>query len=128
MGEKFVNIKGRHEPIAKYLIKEAKADVNITDNDQITALHYAAWKGLTNTVHLLCQSKAEINAKDKGGRTPLHYASLFCHVSTVKMLLQMGADANIKGTDGGTARQVAGYGVYNDPTKKQAIRSFWERV
>ncbi len=100
-------IKEEHDSTAEYLIREAKADVNITDNDQDTPLHDATLNGLTNTVHLLCQSKAEINTKNNWGRT-LHFASEHGQVSPVKMLLHLGADVNIKDIFGITAREVAG--------------------
>jgi len=65
-----------------------------------TALHVAAWKGVTSTVRLLIQRGAPVNGVDAKGRTPLMLAvkatvdSYWTHRRTphsVKALLEAGA-------------------------------------
>ncbi len=114
-----------HYSTVEYLIKEAKADVKITDNVSHTALHKAAKSGHTDIVKLLCQSGAEINKRDIISFTPLHYASARGHVSTVDLLLKMGADKAIKDSNGDTAKEVAGMWC-DDAEKEKQIKSFWE--
>lgn len=67
-----------------------------------TALHVAAWKGLSSTVELLIERGADVNAADGRGRTPLVLGVKACVDSfwthrrtpqTVRALLAAGASA-----------------------------------
>lgn len=67
---------------SKELVKEIlsvhqtfrNVDVNKTDNQGRSPLHFAAALGDDDSVQSLIKAGAEINLKDKYGRTPLHYA------------------------------------------------------
>jgi ankyrin repeat protein len=54
------------------LLIEYGAEVNVKDNNGITALHQAATYGIINVVQLLIEYKAEVNVKDNDGTTALH--------------------------------------------------------
>ena len=52
---------------------ESGANVNIKDENDITALMYAARKNRSEVALSLINKGADINAKDKGGWTPLMF-------------------------------------------------------
>ncbi len=107
--EEYPNITALHIASEKgnlytteYLIKEAKADVNIGDECDETALHLAARKGRTDIVHLLCDHDANIDSKGYTGWTALHYASERGHLSTAQCLAGRGASLNQQDDNGET--------------------------
>lgn len=84
-----------HGPIASLLI-EAGADVNCRNEDQRTALHFAADKGQSTMVSALVRVEGlDINPQDGEGATPLHYACGRGSLETVRALLVAGAATNI---------------------------------
>ncbi len=72
----------------------AKPNLNWSDSEGQTALHFAAKDGKTETVRLLLSLGAEPNAKDERGRTPLTHAAEFGHAGAVEVLLAAGAGTN----------------------------------
>lgn len=60
----------------------------------LTALHYATWKGHENVVKILLRHRANANVIDGKKFTPLHYAVTFSHLNIVKSLLSYGAIYN----------------------------------
>jgi ankyrin repeat protein len=62
----------------------------------ITALHFAAEKGLMALAELLLTQGADVNATDDIGRTPLHFATGNDHIDMVKLLLNQGADIHAR--------------------------------
>ncbi len=89
--------------IAKLLVLEHRADVNIRDKDGETPLHYATENDHILIVRLLLMSQAYINARSKKGRTPLHAACDYCRVKIARLLLGRGANANDIDSDGKTS-------------------------
>ncbi|CAL1262595.1 unnamed protein product [Larinioides sclopetarius] len=69
--------------------------INVKNNDNITPLHYACWKGYENIVEILLKNKANPNILGKGNCTPLHYAAKFNHFAIVKSLLFHGGIYNV---------------------------------
>jgi ankyrin repeat protein/23S rRNA U2552 (ribose-2'-O)-methylase RlmE/FtsJ len=96
--------KNGHEAVVKLLL-EAKADVNVKDNDGWMALHEVAESGHEAAIKLLLEAKADINVKDIYGNrwTALHWAAKKGHEAVVKLLLEAKADVNVKDNNGGTA-------------------------
>ncbi len=103
-----------HNSTVEYLVKEAKADMDLAIKINYNALHKA-------------QSVAEINKRNIIVLTPLHWASAYGHVSTVDLLLKMGADKTINAINGRIAREVAGEWC-DDAERKQQIKSFWANI
>ncbi|XP_026876031.2 ankyrin repeat domain-containing protein 16 isoform X2 [Electrophorus electricus] len=103
--------------VAKLLLErhqDLSIDVNTrATNLELTALHYAAKEGHTNTIKTLLQLGADLHAKDNKGRSALHMACIGQHAAAARTLLQLGLmDAvDFAGT---TARQ---YGKKSDITK-----------
>jgi len=56
------------------LLLANKADVNVTNENGRTPLHYAATQNHTDLVELLLANQADVNAKDIEGKTPLSLA------------------------------------------------------
>ncbi|CAH0047168.1 unnamed protein product [Clonostachys solani] len=58
---------------------------------KLTAIHFAAYFGLTPEVASLLEDKGEVDSLDDYDRTPLTYASKNGHEATAKFLLEQGA-------------------------------------
>jgi ankyrin repeat protein len=84
------------------------ADVDIAQNDGMTALHWAADRGDSATVAALIKAKADVKALTvNGGYTPLMLAARAGNASVVKQLLAAGADPKAVSEAGGTALHFA---------------------
>lgn len=95
-------------------LNHSKADPNLGDIAQRTALMYASKKGHADIVKLLLDNQADPNEKDMWGDTALIFAASFDKESVVKLLLEHGADPNIKNKDKETALMwAAKQGCYN---------------
>ncbi|XP_028656342.1 ankyrin repeat domain-containing protein 49 [Erpetoichthys calabaricus] len=68
--------------------------VNVTDDDQYTPLHRAAYSGHLEVVQELLAHNANIHAKTVDGWTPLHSACKWNNAKVASYLLQNGADIN----------------------------------
>ena len=75
----------------KALIKQG-ANIDTTDNNRATPLHWASANGHKDTVSLLIGKGADIDAADNNRATPLHWASANGHKDTVSLLIGKGAD------------------------------------
>ena len=89
---------------------DSGADVNAKDENDMTALHWAASGGNEELVELLISKGADVNAKEEVGWTPLHYAAAMNHKAIAELLLAKGADVNAKAKDGKTPQDFA-YGA-----------------
>jgi ankyrin len=78
---------------ARALIQKG-ANVNATEGDGTTALHWAAHRDDLATVDLLIRSGARVNAANDLGATPLWAACLNGNPAIVRRLLQAGANPN----------------------------------
>src|ERR1700681_4644756 len=56
---------------------QQKADVNATQVDGATALHWAVYKDDLEAVDLLIKAGAKVDTANREGVTPLHLASLY---------------------------------------------------
>jgi ankyrin repeat protein len=61
-----------------------------------TALHEAAWKGYSRTVHLLCRKRGNVYIKNRGGFTPLHLSCQNGHNQTCRNILITGCKPDLK--------------------------------
>ena len=91
--------------VATFLAKGA--EVNATDLDGRTALHWAAQRGDAKVVDLLLAAGADAQARDALGRTPLHYAAVGNNTAVLKALLERGADVGAVDTNGDTPLHMA---------------------
>ena len=70
------------------------ADVNATQVDGMTALHWAVYHDDTATARLLVRSGADADARNRYGVRPLALAATNANGGIVRLLLEAGADAN----------------------------------
>eukprot|EP01095_Lingulamoeba_sp_RSL-Kostka_P015858 TRINITY_DN7469_c0_g1_i1.p1 TRINITY_DN7469_c0_g1~~TRINITY_DN7469_c0_g1_i1.p1 ORF type:complete len:167 (-),score=43.79 TRINITY_DN7469_c0_g1_i1:293-793(-) len=95
-----------HYEIAKMLIN-AKANVNIPDNQGNSCLTLAVIMEHMDIVKALIKAKADIDSKDDINRTALFIATEEGQKLYVKLLLKNRADPTIPNIKGETARDVA---------------------
>jgi ankyrin repeat protein len=81
---------------------QQKIDVNSTQPDGMTALHWAVRAEDLDTAQLLIRSGAKVNAATRYGVTPLYLAALNGNASMIDALLRAGADANSANPGGET--------------------------
>ena len=73
--------------IVKYLV-ERGADYNCKDNNNVTPLYFAAYKGHIEIVKYLVERGADVNCKDNNNDTPLYVAAANGHTEIVKYLIR----------------------------------------
>lgn len=75
------------------LLKE-KVDVNASQPDGATALHWAAYKSDAESAAALIRAGANVNARNKYGVTPLALAADQGNTAVLDLLLKAGANPN----------------------------------
>jgi ankyrin repeat protein len=101
---------------------DKKADVNATQVDGTTALHWAAYYEDADTVALLLRAGANVNAANRYGVPPLIVACTNGNAAVVKLLLEAGADANTVAKGGETALMIAARSGKVDAVKALLVR------
>ena len=91
---------------------QKKTDVNVSEGDGATALHWAAYRDDLESADLLLKAGAKVNAANDLGATPLWAASQNGSASMVKRLLDAGANPNLALLAGETPVMVAARGGY----------------
>ncbi|XP_021339218.1 serine/threonine-protein phosphatase 6 regulatory ankyrin repeat subunit B-like isoform X2 [Mizuhopecten yessoensis] len=81
--------------VAALLCQHSSSDVNLTDRQGRTALHYAACNGNDEMTAILIQGGASSNSVDEDGITPLYTACKHGHTAVVRRILLAGADKSI---------------------------------
>jgi uncharacterized protein len=82
----------RNSALVRKLL-DARADVNATQVDGMTALHWAVYNDDVETARLLVRSGANVKAANGYGVPPLSLACTNGNAEMVKLLLEGGADA-----------------------------------
>ena len=72
------------------------ADVNATNETNLTPLYYAIVRKNTPVIHALLNKGANVNAEMDSGETPLHYAAMTTDSNMIDILLSRGANINAK--------------------------------
>ena len=110
----YVAVDRGREQSARLLIN-AGADINISDNNQWTALHWAAYYGYIKIVDALIHvPNVNLNSRNEQGYTPLHVAVMSGMKESVRLLIEVGADINITNNNQWTALHRAAYYGYNN--------------
>jgi ankyrin repeat protein len=91
------------------LLLSRHADVNETQGDGATALHWAAHWNHLKIADLLIAAGANVNSRDDLGVTPLSLACVNGSAMMVDKLLQAGADPNAARSTGETPLMTAAY-------------------
>jgi uncharacterized protein len=82
-------------------------DVNATQPDGATALHWAAYHDDQQTTDRLIRAGAKVNAPNELGATPLWLAAVHGGAAVIERLLSAGADANVALPSGETPLMTA---------------------
>eukprot|EP00210_Caulerpa_lentillifera_P009450 g9011.t1 len=92
-----------------HLALKWNVDLCEKDSDDRTPLHWAAYKGYTDTVRLLLVLNANISATDKEGCTPLHWAAIRGNSEAATVLIQGGSTCilSVREENGCTPAQLA---------------------
>jgi uncharacterized protein len=91
---RLIDAARRADPGAVRRLIEQQVDVNATQPDGATALHWAAHRNDVAIADLLIRAGAKVDALDEGGVTPLGLASLNASPAMVERLLKAGANPN----------------------------------
>ncbi|KAK5859237.1 hypothetical protein PBY51_003318 [Eleginops maclovinus] len=97
------------KPLAELLLGRRSTNINAKDEDQYTALHWAAQIGDEAITRLLLDRGAAINETDGQGRTPAHVACQHGQENVIRVLLSRGVDVRIRGKDNWTALHFASW-------------------
>ena len=101
-GEKLQAEYRRPADTAKVLLA-AGAAPDARDNEDYTALHWAAMRGNKALIEVLVAAGAAVDAADRTFKaTPLHLAVRAGHLSAAAALIEAGADPRLKDTYGRT--------------------------
>jgi ankyrin repeat protein len=84
----------RHDTVEVRRLVQSGADVNATQLDGATALHWAAYHGDSELAQFLLKSDANVSAANREGSTPMWLATSQGDAKMVATLLDGGADAN----------------------------------
>ncbi|KAK4476949.1 hypothetical protein RD792_016118 [Penstemon davidsonii] len=92
-----------------YIIAKYHADFDVPDNEGRSPLHWAAYKGFTDTIRLLLFRDALQGRQDKEGCTPLHWAALRGNVEACSVLVHAGSkdELTVKDNAGKTPVELA---------------------
>ena len=85
---------------------EQKADVNATEPDGTTALHWAVYQNDADLVAKLIKAGAKVNTANQYGATPMSEAAVAGNPAVIEALLKNGADPESPNGDGQTALMV----------------------
>jgi E3 ubiquitin-protein ligase mind-bomb len=94
------------ETAVNELLNYKDVDVNLKDNDNQTALHFAAkWVDIPNDfLEIIVEKSTDVNAQDKGGHTVLHVAIMGKSETAIKELVKRNdVDVNLKNNQNQTA-------------------------
>ncbi len=92
--------------IAKYLVTEAGAEVDLANDDGNTPLMLAAAAGNLDLVRFYVEYGANIHHVNNSGETPFFVAAIGGYVDAAIFLVESGADINHVNNDGKTALSV----------------------
>jgi ankyrin repeat protein len=84
----------RGDKAAVRTLIQQHADVNATQADGATAMHWAAYKGDKELADMLIKAGANVKVANREGSTPLWLASINGDEAMISALLSAGADAN----------------------------------
>lgn len=87
----------------------ARQGIGISGRDDRgrTALHKAAFAGLSEVAEILLLQGADVDARDMDNNTPLHSASQEGHTAIAGLLIRKGADVNARVINGWTPLHLA---------------------
>ncbi|XP_074328124.1 putative protein S-acyltransferase 23 isoform X2 [Apium graveolens] len=110
-GYRAVHIAAQYGQTAflNFIVAKFHAEFDVPDNDGRSPLHWAAYKGFSDTVRLLLFRDASQERQDKEGCTPLHWAAYQGNVEVCTVLVYAGTKEEliVKDSSGLTPVQIA---------------------
>jgi len=101
-------VNDKHCLIVKLLLATKEINVNAQNNQDRTALHFAANLGFEDITKLLLTTRdINVNAQDNEGHTALHCAANLGFGNIRNLLLEKCADVNVQNKKGATALHLA---------------------
>ncbi|KXJ81893.1 hypothetical protein RP20_CCG017109 [Aedes albopictus] len=106
--------KAAREDNLQVLQEANRWEINTSDENGLTPLHWAAHEGHREAVRILLKRKSNVNKMDNFGNSALHLAAAREHLECVELLVSKGA--NLYGFDGGqrTACDLARIGEWDE--------------
>lgn len=87
--------------VSTFIFFKDKIDINLSDEKNSTALHWAAYNGSEEVVtYLLTYKDIKINMRDDEGQTPIFVATVYGNTRIVRRLLMKGANRHMKNNEG----------------------------
>jgi len=111
----------RDRALVRTLVSKG-GDVNVSQIDGTTALHWAAYYEDAETAAMLLKAGANVNAANRYGVPPLAVACTNGNAAIVKLLLEGGADANAVMKGGETVLMLAARSGSVDAVKALLVR------
>ena len=99
------------------LLIEHGADVNIKNDKDYMAIHFAAWHGKTDTVQILLAAGSEFDPQTEDKNTPLAFAANGGDLDTMKVFLPLGCNVNNVDKDEDTPMHYASYNGMKEGVK-----------
>jgi ankyrin repeat protein len=99
-------VKGGNHAVVRTLLRQ-KTNVNVSEADGTTALHWAVRADDQELVRLLLRAGADARAPNRYGVTPLQLAAINGSVTTAQALLDAGANPNAALPEGETILMTA---------------------
>ncbi|KAL8197667.1 hypothetical protein R6Q57_024315 [Mikania cordata] len=82
-----------------HIVTKWVADPDVPDNEGRSPLHWAAYKGFADSIHLLLFLDAHRGRQDKEGCTPLHWSAIRGNLEACTVLVQAGKKDDLMVTD-----------------------------
>jgi ankyrin repeat protein len=117
-----VNAAKDDDKSALRALLENKSDVNATEADGSTALHWASYRDDVDSADLLIRAGANVNAANDLGVTALWTASQNGSSAMVRRLLEAGANPNVPLLSGETPVMVAARSGYPDVVEQLLVK------
>ncbi|XP_030760414.1 ankyrin repeat and MYND domain-containing protein 2 [Sitophilus oryzae] len=106
----FEAIENNDSVVLKALLTEKPQNVNILDENKMTPLQHAAYKGNKEIVQTLLDQGANVNTcEHQHNYTALHFAALSGNIDVCLLLLVAGAKSTVTNTVGRTPSQMAAF-------------------
>jgi uncharacterized protein len=104
--ERLLQLASEGETEAALELLDRNIDVNQSQSDGTTLLHWATYYNDVDLVKQLLRRDADVNARNEYGATPLSQAAITGNPEILQALLDAGADVNERGADDQTALMI----------------------
>ncbi len=104
--QQLLQLASEGETQAALALVGRSTDVNQSQSDGTTALHWAIYYNDADLVERLIDRGADVKARNTYGATPLSQAAIIGNTAIIKALLDAGAEADERGADDQTALMI----------------------